>query len=302
MDKKSNKLNNRKINNVLLVVLSSLTLVNIIMCILPYSLFYLNENQLLYLFSTMAQVIGGIFGLTLTAFVFFVEKFKEYARIDDTYYEATNSLLNRYFHMLIIIAVICGGTLLFCISGIIALHNLESVFPFIINESVFLFAIGIAAILIFGIVLLDPDKLDKETTKMKKGAEEYYKTNSDDDTGSFDDFLKTYNLLEQLIISFAKLLVTNDNQYFKGYRPQIIQSLKVLSINEIVNSKLSAEINELRIYRNGLVHGTDFNVSKSVCNRLVQIYKAINKVFDIFQNDNRGSQEWNDAMRELYSL
>jgi hypothetical protein len=33
------------------------------------SLFKLNENQILYLFSTSAQVLAGIYGLTLTGFI-----------------------------------------------------------------------------------------------------------------------------------------------------------------------------------------------------------------------------------------
>ncbi|MEX8493217.1 hypothetical protein, partial [Sphaerotilus sp.] len=34
-------------------------------------IFYLNENQILYIYSTSAQVIAGIYGLTLTGFIFY---------------------------------------------------------------------------------------------------------------------------------------------------------------------------------------------------------------------------------------
>ncbi|MCM1156536.1 MAG: hypothetical protein NC314_08850 [Roseburia sp.] len=37
--------------------------------------------------------------------------------------------------------------------------------------AIFLFVISIVAILIFGIILLNPNRLDKEVEKMKKGAE-----------------------------------------------------------------------------------------------------------------------------------
>ena len=61
----------------ILICLLGVTVLNIIWVFSVKPLFLLNENQLLYLFSSMAQIIGGVFGLTLTAYVFFVDKFKE---------------------------------------------------------------------------------------------------------------------------------------------------------------------------------------------------------------------------------
>lgn len=169
------------------------------------SYFFLNENQLLYLFSTIAQVTGGIFGLTLTAYVFFVDKFKESSRDDSTYYDATSALLKRYFYILILIAFICGITIFFSIAGIITLHNLNVIYSFIINESVLFFLIGIIVTLTFGVMLLDPEKLEKEITVLQKRAEEYYHNTSSDANGDFRDFLKTYNKLEHLIIQFSDI-------------------------------------------------------------------------------------------------
>ena len=71
------------------------TVLSVILSACCDALFVPNENQLLYLFSAMAQVIGGVFGLTLTAYVFFVDKFKESTRDDDTLYDATTAILNR---------------------------------------------------------------------------------------------------------------------------------------------------------------------------------------------------------------
>ena len=77
--------------------------------------YFLNENQLLYLFSVIAQVIGGLFGLTLTAYVFFIDKIKDSARDDETLYDATTALLSQCFHRLILIATVCGITIFLCL-------------------------------------------------------------------------------------------------------------------------------------------------------------------------------------------
>jgi len=277
------------------------TVLSVIFSACCEAIFVLNENQLLYLFSAMAQVIGGVFGLTLTAYVFFVDKFKESARDDDTLYDATTAILDRYFHILILIAITCGLIILLCMIGIIDLHNCMSIYPFVINESLFLFLIGITAILIFGTMLLDPRKLDKEIKNMKRNAEKYYKSTAST-SGDFREFLKTYNLLEHVIIDFAQECMKNQNSYRYNYKPQIIQSLKVLGLNEIVNGSLLNEINELRMYRNGLVHGVDFDVTKEVCNRISEIYDALEYAFDVFKNHGKNSEEWIAAIQKVYNL
>lgn len=258
--------------------------------------FSLNENQLLYLFSTIAQVIGGIFGLTLTAYVFFVDKFKESARDDSTYYDATAALLKRYFYILILIAFICGTTIFFSIAGIITLHNLNVIYPFIINESVLLFLIGIIVTLTFGVMLLDPEKLEKEITVLQKKAEEYYHNTPSDASGDFREFLKTYNKLEHLIIQFAGIFIEEQKYSRNPSRPQIIESLKLLNRNKIINDKLLNEINELRMFRNALVHGVDFTISQNVCIRIDEIYHTLKDAYDIFEKNRRNSKEWNGTI------
>lgn len=55
----------------------------------------LNENQILYLFSTSAQVLAGIYGLTLTGFIFFRNELSREEFDDDTLTDAVESLKSR---------------------------------------------------------------------------------------------------------------------------------------------------------------------------------------------------------------
>lgn len=253
----------------------------------------------------MAQVIGGVFGLTLTAYVFFVDKFREENHGDDTLYDATAALLNRYYHILALIAGICGLTILFCVLGIIDLYNWMGIYPFLLNESVLLFLTGITAILTFGVMLLDPGKLDKELKKMKRGAEKYYQSEDLVQAGDFKAFLLSYNQLEKVIFQLAQACLDEKeppSYYYKSQRPQIIQSLRILNHNEIINGPLLEEINELRMYRNGLVHGIDFQVTQEVCDRVAEIYQVLHCALEVFQREGRGFEKWNDALRDVYSL
>ena len=264
-------------------------------------IFYLNDNQLLYVFSTMAQVTGGLFGLTLTAYVYFADKFKESTRGDDILYDATMSILTRHFYNLILIGVTCGIVICLCIFGIVDMNTWMWIYSFVINEGVLLFIVLIVAILIFGIMLLDPKKLDKEVARLKEDAEKYYQSNTNEE-GDFREFLKTYNMLEQLLIKFAQACMIDNNWSIYNNRPQIIQSLKVLIRSEIVNYILVDEINELRMYRNALVHGIDFSINQEVCNRILKIYETLNGAFEVYKGNGRNSEEWQRAINKVYNL
>ncbi len=265
-------------------------------------LFTLNENQLLYLFSAMAQVVGTVFALTLTAYVFFVGKFKESTNSEEMYFDAAASILNKLFHCLIMISITCGLTILLCIVGIILLHNCNSVYNFIINESVFLFSICIVSTLFFGVMLLDPAKIDKEIVLLKKKADEFFKELNKDAPGDFSDFLKSYNMLEKTVLEFAEECMRDQNELNYNNKYQIIQSLKVLQQNEIINNRLFVEINELRMYRNALVHGMNFNVSQNICNRLSEIQEALHRALNVYKTSGKDSEEWQLAIKAIYDL
>lgn len=280
------------------------TILNAILCVKGTIIFSLNENQLLYLFSSMAQVIGGVFGLTLTAYVFFVDKFKESTNGDDTLYDASTSILSRCFKILISLAICSGAIVLLCIFGIINLHKWIPLNTFVINESVLLFSIGLISILTFGVILLDPQKLDKEIAKMKKSADEYYGVAENSMPGDFVDFLRTYNLLENTIFALAEELTKFKNISYtdKGYKPQIIQSLRILTLNGIITKTMSQEINELRMYRNSLVHGIDFDVTQAACTHIKEIYEALKNVLDALIQDGKDSEKYNAAIARLHEL
>src|SRR6266404_1640095 len=61
----------------------------------------LNETQIMYLFSTSAQVIATIYGLTLTGFVFFRNELNREESEDETLSDAVENLKARYYVLLV---------------------------------------------------------------------------------------------------------------------------------------------------------------------------------------------------------
>lgn len=111
--------------------------------------------------------------------------------------------------------------------------------------------------------------------------------------------------MQEVIINFAKSLVYNKEVNifeFRQYKPQIIQSLRVLSIKEVINGTLREEIDNLRMYRNGLVHGINFSISQSVIDRVVRIYTAIENAYKTYKANPQGGEKWDEAIRQIYDL
>jgi len=269
---------------------------------LSSSWFSLYENQSLYLFSTMAQVVAGLFGLTLTAYVFFADKLRAFSQKEDDYYEAVDTLLSQYFRNLIIVAVVCWTSFFFSVFAIIMLSQPSAIYNYFVKQSTVLFFASITLILAFGVAMLDPKKLAKETTRQKLEAERRYTLTEPKTQADLGEFLRTYNQLEQLIIDFAGELVRNDQRNVTGFRPRILESMAVLGMHEIIYTELRSNIDELRRYRNGLVHGTDLTVSVPILNRLTEIYQDLETIHTMFmENDNLipYSSEWDEAVRKL---
>ena len=64
----------------------------------------LNENKILYLFSTSDQVVAAIYGLTLTGLIFFRNELRWEEAEDETLADVLESLKHRYFVLMIFVS------------------------------------------------------------------------------------------------------------------------------------------------------------------------------------------------------
>ena len=92
--------------------------------------------------STCSEVIAGLYGITLTGYIFFADRFQDTSREDESLYDIVQALLIRYNHMAGFIAVLC----LVCIvlgEGIVLYGNNTILSPIayrlLINETLLYF-------------------------------------------------------------------------------------------------------------------------------------------------------------------
>lgn len=225
------------------------------------------------------QIVGGVFALTLTAYIFFAEKLRQIGEDNADYYDATFELREKYFKDLKFIAALVGLCILLCIIGIFTITKNQNLLTFILNLSSLLFIVCIGSILYFGIILLDPHKIDNEVRNLGKSVESNYPVNEKDESATLEQFLSAYNNLEKTVMEISEnlygLYLSKDNQ-FGRYKPQIIQALNILHRFEIIDKKTVSKINEIRMYRNSIVHGVEnFEISKTICLEIKNIDEEI---------------------------
>ena len=77
-------------------------------------LFYINENQILYDMSCLAQVTAALFALILAAYTIADTRLKNMAANDETLLDYIPELQNEYYYIIIRISVNCLATILLC--------------------------------------------------------------------------------------------------------------------------------------------------------------------------------------------
>ena len=289
------------------LILIIVSIVNLIYVILLKPLIYLSENQILYIFSTVSQVIGGMFGLTLTGYIFFESKLTEKAREDITLYDQVEVLKGQYFDKILFIGVLCVLSIITCILNI-SLYNppIENnlIYDYLLNQAILFSLFEIILIVEFSWSVLNPKRITQLSDKLKIILEKQIKDEihkNEVKQIEFTEFLKYYNMLEELIITYANELVQSNDRnlkYHKEYKPQIIQSLRILNSHEILNKELFNEINEIRQYRNYTVHGTNFTVDSDIFDRLKNIFEALNDVYIARENVEQRIK----AVKRLYAI
>ncbi len=276
-------------------------ILNIIVSILCNPIIFLNENQILYSMSTLAQVIAGVFGLVLAAYAIIDPKLKDIGKQNKQSSDYVYTLRSRYFNNIIVLSIMCAITIVSCLASINlygALNN--NFFPIIINQAFIFGILSLLCFLYFGCSLLNPNAFSVLGEEEKKEIEIGYSSKLQDE--DFKPFVAYYNKFESLILEFATSLMNEElqvkqHQEHKTGRLQIFQAIDILLAHEIVNKKIAEKIDELRRYRNALVHSTDDQkVNAFIFDQLKQLYIKLNAIYDAKEIP----QDKERAIKELY--
>lgn len=264
---------------------------------------FLTENQILYLMSTMAQVVAGLFGLVLAAYAIIDPKLKAEGDRDDDVKESLDILRKSYFDNIILLSIFCVVTITSCLLTLGFFETVSSkIIPILLNQSSILCVVSIILFLVFGCSLLNPNAISDLNSKALEKVNDGYE-NVDLE---FKPFIEFYNRLETLIFTYASELIDQEIEYTSKYnakgkymRMQIFQALDILRMHEIINDDIYAKLDELRRYRNALVHSINgIKVNSVIYDELQKMYGKLQAVYK--SKDDEQTRE--EKIHELYEF
>lgn len=221
-------------------------------------------------------------------------KLKSLGDSDSSITDYTDELRHNYFYSLMCVIIFSVIDILMCIFMLSIYNNwLAILSPFLSVQAIIIF-IFIMIEIIYFVNFLNPKKLNEMGSSEKKSIEKDFNANlSTKSDVSFDSFITTYNLLEKLLRDYACELVGGD--YFST-KFQIMNALNVLVKYEIINKETLSIINEIRRYRNALVHSleTDKSVNQNICIQLENIYNNLKEIYENRANNELSAEKRNN--------
>lgn len=226
-----------------------------------YPLFHLNENQILYLFSSASQVIAAIYGLIITGYIFLRNELDRKADKDDSLEEIISLLKTEYFGSIIGISLTTLLSISLCFLVIVdETHTNRNLLGYLINLSVATILTELIIVVKFVITILNPNSIELASNKLRDLSAK----DKNNESGSLEDFLKHYNQIEYILDKYgSSFLYPNLTDYESVKRKRIAKSklVYILFQEEKIDNDLKNKLIELISFRNGLIHGTNLFVS-----------------------------------------
>lgn len=223
----------------------------------------LNENQVLYLFSTTGQVIAAVYGLTLTGFIFFRNELSREEFEDETLAQAVEALKGRYFVLLAFITFLVILTILL---SNLAISREAGGATFgnavIINTGQSAFITSLFAVAYFVFDVISPRRIEKASQRLQ---DEVDPSLSEQTKGSLEEFLARYNQIEALLNAAGFPYQQSIAVSLDRGRPRHVSNTRLAEIlfrNERIDKLLYTHLRELITLRNSIIHGAEPIVSQ----------------------------------------
>lgn len=223
--------------------------------------------------STCSEVLAGLYGITLTGYIFFADRFQDTSSEDESLYDAVQALLLRYNHMAGFISVFC----LVCIvmAESIVLYGSNTLIPgplyrFWVNETLLISLCTFQFILYFVISVLDPQKVSRISTQTKS------KLSEDKTEGDLEKFMTIWGEIEENLFSLREDLLSK-LRFIPGGKgkPQLVQTLDTLRNYGKINHGLWKKLDTLRKYYNLSLHDINTGVSQEMCDLAAEVLQEL---------------------------
>ena len=221
-----------------------------------------DNDALMTVISCCAQIIAGLYGITLAGYTFFLSRIDALMATDATLDYIVGSVKMRFKRLIWYITVTVAVTLF--ISVFLMYYPAESgvipdyLYRVICNEFVLFMGFATALILYYSVGVVDPNCLEKEARKLKKKLSVRFGSN-----GSTVEFISLYDQIEQRCNAMLPESALRQIQENKG--KQFEYTIELLQERSPMLMPLIADIKRIHRYYECTVNCSPMSVSQEMC-------------------------------------
>lgn len=224
-----------------------------------------------------AEVVAGLYGLTLTGYIFFLDRLQQKA-VDDELLEDIISLLKkRYHNMVLLLSGLCFVAIFLTFCFII--YNTESnilpvyIYQFWGYETLLLVIIALLFNIYFVITVVDPDKIPRISLKYKQKF-----SSSETELGSLQEFLQDYEDIENLLIEKSSGIAVSQIGTNPWKALKHLNGKERIEIRKIVSDPLLKNLTQLSQYYSYMVFSQEMTVTKEMCQLAKEVKEELSKI------------------------
>lgn len=242
------------------------------LCFAPVEVF--SMEGIAGVLTTGAEVVAGLYGLTLTGYIFFLDRLQQKAEDDELLEDIIALLKKRYHNMVLILSGICFAVILLGFNFIIYKPECgilpDYLYKFWGYESLFLVFVALLFNIYFVITVVDPDKIPRASLQYKQKL-----SSGDKEYGSLQEFLQDYEDIERLIREKSEGLAVSQIGTNPWKAIKHLNGKERIEIRKLLNDPLLKKLTTLSQFYSYMVFSQEMTVTKEMCDMAKEVKEEL---------------------------
>jgi hypothetical protein len=232
------------------------------------------SDRFLSIVSTCAEIIAGLYGITLASYTFFLSRIDGLTASDGTLDYVVGSIKNRYKYL---IWYITSNVLMTLLISIVLMYapvptgdELGFFYRLFCNEFVLFVVFSAALILYYSVGVVDPNSIEKEARRLKKKLGGYFGV-----PGDAVAFIMLYDRIEARCDALIPQAVLRQLQQNKGKHFEL--TLALLEEQKLLKTPMLQNVRRIHRYYECVVNCAPMRVSQEMCQLAEKTLKELEK-------------------------
>lgn len=214
------------------------------------------------------QTLAGLYGITMTGYVFFLGRIDTLVQADWTISDVVETLKKQFVRMVYLISAAFLGSLFLCGLNVYlqsyAVQMPSWVNLLLLNESLLFIGATVMVIVYYVVNMVDPDNLRRAADTLRKTLE-----GKKHEPGDPVLFFTQYQKLEAQCQTLLPEQMRN--------MPLGKMQLEYLRWEGVLTWEMLQVAKEIRQYHSCVLHGSEISVSQTACNRVTKLAEQLSE-------------------------